>query len=487
MDIPDLDKSSPRPLVDQLVSHYRSAIEDARLRPGDRLPTIREAAVQAGVTRSTVQDAYRRLRSLGLVDATVGRGTVVIGEGTGESALSPGAHAAFHHLLNLPQPPAVRGPVVCNFAELNPDQALFPVAEFGASLQRVLSRRGPELLGYGPPTGDPELRRILARMSRDDADPDEVLVTNGAQQGIDIVLRTFTRPGDGVAVAIPTYHHLFGLLKAHDLRVVPLRGEGGVVDPDELARVLNRDDVRLLYVMPTFHNPTGRSMNLAQRQELMEVVSQTRVPVLEDEFEVDLRFRGEPLPSLQSMDERDLTVTVRTFSKGLFPGVRLGWVHAGSEVRGPMAALKRFIDLETSPLLQAALVDFLESGALADYLSVLRDAVRKRHTAAEHALKKHMPDVFTWTEPDGGFLRWLEGPAGFDADRLVEAAAAQGVLVTSGRLFYPADHASKPVPGVRLSLSRADEHQVTEGIRILGRSAGELLTLAGPSERPLIL
>jgi 2-aminoadipate transaminase len=320
--------------------------------------------------------------------------------------------------------------------------------------------------------------------ARDGADPDEVLVTNGAQQGIDLVLRTLARPGDSVAVAIPTYHHLFGLLKAHDLRVVPLRCEDGRLDPEDLERVLQRDDVRLLYVMPTFHNPTGRTMDLEQRRMLMDAVGRTRVPVLEDEFEADLRFRGERLPALRSLDSRDLTVTVRTFSKGLFPGVRLGWVHAGAELRGPMAALKRFIDLETSPLLQAALVDFLESGAVLDYVSVLRDAVGKRQRAAGAALAQHMPPGFKWTDPEGGFLRWLEGPPGFDGDRFAQAAAARGVLVSPGHLFYLTE---APVPGVRLSLSRADESQVVEGIRVLGRCAGELLTKAGPSERPLVL
>ncbi|NNL65271.1 MAG: PLP-dependent aminotransferase family protein [Myxococcales bacterium] len=362
----------------------------------------------------------------------------------------------------------------------------------------MLERRGPELLGYGEPTGDASLRARLARMTDDAACvAADVLVTNGAQQGIDLVLRTFTRPGDRVAVAIPTYHHFFGLLKAHDLRVVPVRGEGGEIDLDHLRRVLAENDPRLLYVMPTFHNPTGATMNLARREALMDIVRRTRVPVLEDEFELDLRFRGEALPSLRGMDDRDLTVTVRTFSKGLFPGVRLGWVHAAAPVLGPMAALKRFIDLETSPLLQAALADFLESGAGHEYLKRLRVAVGKRHAAAERALRAEMPEGFTWTDPDGGFLRWLQGPPGFDGDRLARAAAEQGVMVTPGRLFYATDSlanapASSPasitVPGVRLSLSRADEDAVTEGIRVLARCAKDILERAGQaSGRPLIL
>lgn len=500
MDLPHLDKFSPQPLVDQLVTHYRHAIEERRFRPGERLPTIREVAGHAGITRSTVQDAYRRLATMGLVHATVGRGTVVRGgdhEGsaTGDGVLSPGARAVFDHLMQLPQMPSSQGPVRCNLAELNPDQNLFPVDAFAGSLERVLSRRGPELLGYGQPTGDLALRALLARfhptfgVSEGAGDPDEVLVTGGAQQGIDLVLRTFTRSGDGVAVAIPTYHHLFGLLKAHDLRVVPLRsdsgGLAGGLDLDDVERVLARGDVRLLYLMPTFHNPTGRTMDLLERRSLMDVVQHTDVPVLEDEFELDLRFRGEELPPLRGLDARGLTATVRTFSKGLFPGVRLGWIHAPTEVLGPMAAIKRYSDLETSPLLQAALVDFIQSGAVVDYLETLCTAVEKRHAAAQIALAEHMPAGFTWTDPQGGFALWVEGPPGFDGEQLARRAAVNGVLVSPGRLFHVAD---RPVPGVRLSLSRADEDQVADGIRILGQCARDLLAQTGsPSQRPLIL
>ena len=485
MDLPSLNRNSPNPLVDQVVSHYRLAIEGGQLRPGEHLPPIRTMADRVGLTRTTVQDAYRQLQDLGLVSATVGRGTVVRGEPRDRDVLSPGAQAVYRHLVQLPHSRESGEKLVCNFAELQPDQALFPVEEFTASLQRVLASRGPELLGYGQPTGDLQLRRLLAAMngSTPTADPDDVLVTNGAQQGIDLVLRTFARPGDGVAVAVPTYHHLFGLLEAHDLRLVPLLSTPDGLDLDDVRRVLARDDVRLLYLMPTFHNPTGRTMDLEARQELMQVVRGSRVPVLEDEFELDLRFAGESLPSLRTLDDRGLTVTVRTFSKGLFPGVRMGWIHAGPEVIGPMAALKRYMDLETSPLLQAALVDFLQSGAEERYLNELRAMMRRRHAAAQEALSQHMPSGFTWTKPDGGFALWVEGPAGFDGEALARAAADRGVLVSPGRLFHPVDVVD---PGLRLSLSRADETQIREGIRILGQCVATTPT-GSPSHRPIIL
>ena len=481
-DLPELQKAAPEPLVDQIVDHLRAAIQQGRYRPGGQLPTIRAAAQQLDVNRATVQEAYRRLAETGLVSATVGRGTEVTaaGDSDGASVFSPGAHAAWQQLRAAPQAPTPpQGTAVeVSFAELLPDQDLFPVDEFREALERVLRDRGGDLLVYGHPLGNPELRRQLAVRSEcaDPAcDPDEILVTSGAQQGIDLVLRTFTAPGDAVAVAVPTYHHLFGLLAAHGLELVPLTHGPDGVDPVELENVLGRPGVRLLYVMPTFQNPTGRSLSADQRRVLAEVVSRTRVPVLEDEFQRELRFAGEPAPSLRELDPRGLTVTVRTFSKGLFPGVRTGWVRAAVDVLSRMAALKRVTDLDTSPLLQAALVDFMAEGMLDRYLDELRGELQRRHQAAQTALAQHMPEGSTWSRPDGGFVLWVETPS-IDGERLAELAASRGVLATPGRVFTPHAAASD---GLRLSLSRTSPAQVERGIAVLGACATELLASSG--------
>ncbi len=199
---------------------------------------------------------------------------------------------------------------------------------------------------------------------------------------------------------------------------------------------------------------------------------------------VELRIAGESLPSLRSLDARGLTVTVRTFSKGLFPGVRLGWLHAGPAQIGPMAALKRYMDLETSPLLQAAIADFLRTGEVETYLTTLRDEVRLRHVALQAALSEHMPEGFSWTRPEGGFAVWVQGPKGFDSEDLARLASRRGVRIAPGRLFVLGD---RPVAGFRLSLSRAEVTQIPEAIEILAACAAEMLAANSPSQRPLIL
>jgi DNA-binding transcriptional MocR family regulator len=496
--LPQIQHGGKVPLPEQIATHFERAIEARLLRSGDRLPTIRAVASRCRVTRSAVQKAYQRLAARGLVESTVGRGTTVKGQAAATSGVTlhrgvfaGRAEATFHHAQSMAQiaqlPPGTR--LVVSFARLAPGEDLFPVRAFSASLERVLREHGGQLLDYGESGGQPRLRALLAQRNAQARETDgEILVTNGAQQGLDLVLRAFTEPGDSVAVAVPTYHHLFGLLKLHGLQpVVVAHGAGSPragFDAGEWERALALPGVRLLYVMPTFHNPTGNTLSAAERAQLMEIVQRTEVPVLEDEFERELRFAGEPLPSLRSLDRRGLTVTVASFSKGLFPGVRIGWLQGASDVIQRIAAMKRFCDLESSPLLQVALADFIEGGQLDRHLEAVRAELKARHEAARAALRRAMPEGTTWTEPDGGYVFWVELPAPLEADVVAAAAARAGVLVTPGRLFDPLPKSQR---GLRLSLSSSSVAQIGAGIDVLGACARELLRSGRSTTQPLFL
>ncbi len=496
---PELDRAARAPLAAQIAGYYAQVIHDGRMRAGDRLPPIREIARACEVTRTTVQDAYRQLAEKGLVEGTVGRGTTVLGATLAKTArtkagpaaprpLSPYAEAALRRSQEMPgAPPLPQGrTLVANFAELAPDGARFPVDEWRAAMDAVLQQRGAELLGYGNATnGLLELRTLLAERARDidpQQGPDDILVTAGAQQALDLVLRTFCAPGDTVIVTTPSYHQMHGLLRAHGLQVVqvPFGAEG--LDLDRLTRALARSGVRLVYLMPTFHNPTGRSLDLAQRKALVEVLARTSVPVVEDEYQHSLRVRGSALPTLRSLDRRGLTVTVATVSKDLFPALRIGWVTGHQDLLRPMAAVKRFMDLETSPLLQAALVEFVRRGSFDRYLGALRVELRARHKALQRACRVHLPAGCSITDPDGGFVAWLELPHPGQGDRLAELAIERGVRVVPGRVF---DLHGQPSRGVRLSLTRADTAQIGAGMAVLSQCAREMLSTPEPA-RPFL-
>jgi len=462
-------------IVEQIAARYAAAIGAGQLEAGRRLPPIRAVAEEWGVPRAVAHAAYRRLQERGLVVARVGRGTVVASPAGGNPAdpLARAARAALQACAaaGAPHPPGVS--LVADFAQFLPDSSVFAVDEFRASLERVLRERGRHLLGYGSPAGLPELRECLAEWARANdpaARPADVLVTSGAQQGIDLVLRTFTNPGDAVVLPVPCYHHLFGLLASHGLDVLPVPWTDAGIDADALQRALRSPRARLLYVMPTFQNPTGRTLDERQRQLLVEAVASTRVPILEDDCASELRFDGAPQESLRSLDPRGLTVTVRSFSKELFPGVRIGWLLGGDRVLPAMTALKRCCDLETTPLLQAALVDFVERGGLARHLDGVRTALRQRHHEARAAVAASLPPGARWTAPQGGFAMWLTLP-GTDGDALAAAASQQGVLVVGGSVFDPQ---RRPSSSLRLSLSRVEPTAIRAGIETLGACAQSL-------------
>ncbi len=446
---------------------------------------MREMAEAIGVARAVVAEAYRQLSEAGLVAGEVGRGTTVLpspdssGQGGPLSAFAQASLVQTQEMAGAPALPAGQE-LVADFAELAPDAAGFPVEEVRLAMDRVLAARGAELLGYGhAAAGIPELRDLLCQRSRREdpnLSPDDILVTAEAQQGRALVLRTFCAQGDAVVLTSPCYHQMFGLLKAHGLRAVEVPFVGDGLDLGEFARAMQRKDVRLCYLMPSFHNPTGRTLSEAHRRELVAIAADTEVPILEDEYQDALRFRGAPPPSLRTLDPRGLTVTVHTFSKGLFPGLRVGWVLGGARAMRPMAAVKRFVDLETSPLLQAVLCEFISAGGLDRHLRALAAELRQRHAALQDALASALPEGCALTSPDGGFVVWLELPQPGQGDRLAELAAQRGVRVVPGRAFDPQ---GRPSRGVRLSLSHADCARIRAGAEVLLDLAQELVR--GPS------
>ena len=480
----------------QLIERLYQAIDRGTVEVGFRLPTIRAVAQCFSIPRSVVQVAYKRLAEAGIVQATVGRGTEVVAPDrvaapTPESpdGVSPRGASVLEVLRSLGEamPGRTGGQEVANFRELLPDRDQFPVDDFASSLRDVLEERGPALLGYGDPQGDPDLRSWLA--SRGEHDPDELLITNGAQQGIDLVLRALTAPGDTVATQVPTYSQLSGCLAVHSLQlaVTPWRTDG--VDIEALDSLFAKRPVRLLYVMSSFQNPTGYTLTLAERERLVEVCRRRDVAILEDDFEGGLRFEGVERALLGNLAP-ERTATVRTFSKGLFPGIRLGWVRAPRPWLQAMTALRRFTDLETSPLMQAAVLEFGRRGHIDEHMARVRAELKTRHMQAHRSLEQHMPRGVTWSRPEGGLALWIDladtscGRGRVNAEEVARQAAARGVLVTPGVAFDPEHRRGE---GLRLCLSQTPPDVIERGIAILGELLhGALMPDAGRTA-PLVL
>jgi 2-aminoadipate transaminase len=489
MTVPGLhiDSTAATPVYRQIADGIRAAVDAGRLQPGTQLPPTRDLAKQLGVNRNTVIAAYDLLVETGAATGHTGRGTFLTGP-------KPPAHRTGGDPWFGAFARAVEGPAVGNLLTIYrvatshegislaggyPASELMPVEGFSRAMSRVLAEQGTEVLSYGPTAGYAPLRQTIAAEMR--CDPASVLVTSGSQQALELAFRALVDPGDVVLVEDPTYTGAISVLAALDARLVgvPLDEQG--IRPDLLAVAMERHRPRVLYVQPTFHNPTTRVMSEDRRREVLAIAARYRCLVLEDDWAGDLSFSGEKLPSLWELDGGRHVLYVSTFSKKLLPGLRIGWIAAPPEMFDRLLALKQIEDCGSSPLVQAALHAFIEAGGQREHLARVRDSYRRRAEAMDRAMREHFPDGARWSVPDGGLFLWVTLPESVDGDELFTAARERGVLIGRGSLFHVGGGGRHTL---RLTFSSATEEQIRSGIAILGELLEQRWPRAKPGQRP---
>jgi 2-aminoadipate transaminase len=462
----ELDRGAPTPLSDQLSDALERRIEDGLLPPDSRLPTTRELAASLGINRGTVQAAYRRLSEKGLVEGRVGSGTVVRGGAAVPETPFRLAEQLSHRAAILPEDarPALGAPLVADFSRLAPDERFFPFEEFTRTLAETWGRRS-DLWQYAAPLGLEELRIEIARRLGEHGilrTADEILVTSGAQQGLDLLFRTFTDPGDLVAMESPTYSGALALARLAEAAILPLEMDEDGPDP----RALRGRRVKLAYVMPERQNPTGVTTGETRRGELLEAALASGALVVEDGYE-------EPESGFVpiSATEPERAVWLGTLSKDLVPGFRIGWIAAARPIVERLARLKQAADFQTPVPLQAAVAEFLRAGADRRIRAARAAAVAERTSAMGRALRHALPELDWWGGEGSNPLFWLRLPEGISGRRIAEAAAARGVAVAAGQEFDPrgADR-----PEVRLSASRIERAAIEPGVERLAEAIEEV-------------
>lgn len=497
-----VDRSSSIPLARQITNQIADKIAAGLLDHDQKLPSTRLLSKELGVNRTTVSTAYRRLESSGLVRSGVGSGTYIIASNRSKSKeldqsiyqpiFSKGVDELRRHQAALPDL-GTPEKVTHNFAALFPDDKLFPVEQFRQCMNAVLERDGGRALQYCGTLGFRPLREYVAnRMPAGEraVDPDSLLFISGAQQGVALVFRCFLSPGDKVIVGSPTYHNIFPLLRQlqAEIETVPVLSTG--LDTDALAEAARDPAVRLIYTMPNFQNPTGVTADAANRRRVLKIAQASGITVLEDDFQYDLGTEsGEMPPAMRSLDPEGRVIYLSTFSKSLFPALRIGWLEACDKIFPSLVELKKASDLENSALLQRALFEFCTRGFYEKHLEKVRNLIRRRLDTAFQALAEFMPSECTWHEPRGGYVFWVRLPEGVRSERIHARAGQKGVLVSPGTLFLPggAD------PGaIRLSVSLTRRDAIREGIKILGTAVTEEIRSSrsartGRSETPQLL
>jgi 2-aminoadipate transaminase len=443
----------------QLYDYIRDEIERGLLANGDRLPPTRELAVQIGLNRTTVSAAYALLESDGLIRGHVGRGSFV------------------NYTAPPPQPTDAR-PFI-SFASSRPSETDFPVAEIQTAIREVAA--SPEIgriLQLGSPGGHAPLRRYLLEESKAAGilrDSDDVLVTSGCQQALDLVQRVFAPAGEKVVVEDPVYHGLKNVFSRPGVRLSGVNMTASGIDLEELGRTMLAERPRLLVVTPDFQNPTGTTLPLAARRAIVALARECGTTIIENDIYRDLRYEGSALPTLKELDETGHVILVRSFSKIAFPGLRVGWMIGPSRLIARLTEARQWCDLHTDQLSQAILLRFAESGGLATHCERVRIAGGERLRAILSACERHLPEGSEFTRPQGGMNLWVRLPQPLDASELAAAAEQEQVSYLPGRHFAVSHYDSGTL---RLSFGSLTPGEIETGLERLGRVFGEVRRMA---------
>lgn len=373
--------------------------------------------------------------------------------------------SAIRELLKLTKQPGV-----ISFAGGWPAPESFPIEEMKQVSLKVLEEQGKSALQYSSTEGYLPLREFIAKrmkLSGVKIEADEILITNGSQQGLDFSGKLFINPGDVVICESPSYVGALNAFRAYMPKFVeiPMDDEGMIMEDLEKALKEN-PKAKFIYVVPTFQNPTGKTMSLKRREKLVKLATEYKVPILEDNPYSDLRFEGEDIPPVKHFDTDGVVIYLGTFSKTFCPGLRIGWVAASPEVVRKYVLAKQGADLQANTMSQIELYKFIEMFDFDAHVEKVRDIYKKRRNAMLETMEKEFPSNVKYTYPQGGMFTWVELPEGIDAADIFKKSLESKVAFVPGSSFYPNGGNENHF---RLNYGTMSEDLIIEGIKRLGK------------------
>ena len=481
VDLSLLDRASKVSLTQQLVDRLVGAIEAGELGPGEKLPTTRALAVEAGVNHLTAARAYRRLAELGYVTATVGRGTFV-------RSLTPAAGETGDEwqVYVLPDRPITYAeqvlgdafrlagePGVISLSTGHPSAELYPTDELARISADVFRDEGGAAISYITVEGLWELREQIAERGRRHGyawDPEEILVTSGARQSLDLVARELLEPGDVAVVESPSFIGMLSSLRSTGARVIGIPVDEHGMDVDALEQVLARHEVKLCGLQTACQNPTGRDLSPERRQRLAELAIERNFFILEDRVYADMRFEGEPVRSLRELAPSHV-IYANSLSKIVGGGLRVGWIAARGPVFERLAALKLETDFHTATLVQHIAARYLASGGYDRQVKSSVPFYRERRDALMAALERHLAGEHRAVTPTGGHHVWVTLERPVNERELYTEGLRHGVTFTPGGVVT----VERPAhTSFRLSFSLLSPEELDEGVKRLARAIREL-------------
>lgn len=459
----------------QLYQQIKKAIGQGQLKEGQKLPAIRLMAEQLNLNNVTVVKAYQLLEEEGLVIKKVGSGTYIAplaGRG-GDWVLAEEEI----ELMNQGQI-SLQSDII-NFATATPDPELFPIDDIKVAINYVLDRDGGKVFGYQDSQGYRPLRQAiedyLARQGIK-SQAKNIQVVSGAQQGIDILAKSFLDYGDVVFAEEPTYPGAISAFKSRGARIVSIPIQEDGLDIEALEARLAEYHPRFLYVMSTLQNPTGYSYSEEKKKRIIELSQRRNLTIVEDDSLSELYFKGQAERSLKSFDTAQQVIYIKSFSKIFLPGFRIAFMVMPDEMTTKTIAAKHLSDIFSSSLIQRTFDRLLREGLWEQHLGGMREIYRQKYLFFSCLLEEHLSGLLQYRLPEGGLNFWLSLPVGISSSRLFKHSQVEGVSFAPGSIFFADGKANR---FFRLSIASLEKEQMVKGIEILTRVCRKLINEGG--------
>lgn len=459
-------KKRNSPLYRQIANYLENRILNGEFPPGSRLPSERDLAVLWQVNRSTINSAFEELRSTGLINRTVGQGTIVQGEPekrlpNWDMYVKEGFYQPNNPLNQKIYQFIGNDETIINFAigELSPD--LLPITLM-KSVQNSINLETN--LGYEHVQGNIELRETIKDHLKEyrmvDSDPSSILVTSGAQQAIQLIIRCLLKPGDAVAIEDPSYAYSLPIFHSEGLHTYCLPVQEDGIDPDHIITLYKKHRIKMIFLNPTYQNPTGCSLNENKRQKVVEICGRFGIPIVEDDPYSIIGYKDTPILPLKSKDKEGLVLYVSSLSKVIASGLRIGWIVGPQNVIDRLADAKQQIDFGLSPFPQMIAATLLKSDYFDDHILNLKKGLKDKRDLTMQVLREELGDQISFSAPDGGVHLWCKlNSDAISMDTLFKESVKQGVVFAPGSTL-----GSKP-NYLRFTYGRVNAEDIREGIK----------------------
>ncbi|EPM65521.1 transcriptional regulator, GntR family with aminotransferase domain-containing protein [Pseudomonas syringae pv. theae ICMP 3923] len=473
-----VDKRLSTPAYQQIVEGVQSALKNGGLAPGDSLPAMRTAAADLGVNQMTVSKAYKSLAAMGVVQGNSGGGTKVTDVKPlpliAKSDSQPSA-SSIRQIVRMAE--LACAPGVIALTDAYPHFSASKLESFRMCLNEVMSSGAESIFRYAAPAGIPELRKALKNLLGRgglNIEADDIIVTSGAQQALDMAARLILSPGDTIIVEGPCYFGALDSLRSLGASIVALQMQPGGVAADAFREACAAHSPKAFYTIPTVHNPTGFTTSLARRREILDIAKDYGCTIIEDDYCPELHFGNEKMPSYKELGAGEVDVYyVRSLGKIYLPGTRLGLLIPPAGAMTSALRLKQVTDMHGPLLLQAAAAIYLERYHDSDELAAELALIEDKALSLFNELERRLPETFSVKWITGGLSFWIEFPQALDDEAIYFSAIRNSVAFALGSAFEVASDAVSH--GVRVSFGGLDHEQIIEGAARLGSAMDGLL------------